>query len=565
MRTYGSLVYRTVEGRDRPEWVIVAEPHVMIRLKRFFGRIRRNRIGEVMLTDTTEVARDIEWFLERFPLDMDEITHQRLHDRAADHRAREATIERILTGSHNYLDLAEPARPARDYQQSAAELAIATGRLLCTDEVGLGKSMTGALVFRAPDALPGLVVTLTHLPSQWVDEINKTLPWLKCHIVKSGVPYALPDEPDVLVMNYHKLAGWADHLTGKVRTVVFDEAQELRRAQSQKYDAAGRIADAARYRVGLTASPVYNYGGEIHNVMQILAPDALGNREEFLREWGHSSGGDHIHIADPAALGSYLRDQGLMLGRTRKEVGRELPDVIRITQTVQADEDELDRLTGDAVEMARLVMSKSTSAKDRWKASGELDWKLRQATGIAKAPYVAEFVRLLLESERQVVLFGWHRAVYDLWAERLQVFDPAFYTGEESPTQKRRSEEAFKAGDARVLIMSLRAGAGLDGLQDHAHVAVFGELDWSPEVHKQCIGRLHRDGQDEPVVAYFLVSDDGADPVIADVLQLKRQQSEPMLNPEGDLFQHQTAGYDRVKLLASEVLRRAKPDDEVAS
>src|SRR5579884_3848269 len=43
--------------------------------------------------------------------------------------------------------------------------------------------------------------------------------------------------------------------------------------------------------------------------------------------------------------------------------------------------------------------------------------------------------------------------------------------------------------------MSLRSGAGLDGLQEDCTVGVFGELDWSPEQHRQCIGRLDRDGQ----------------------------------------------------------------------
>ena len=34
-------------------------------------------------------------------------------------------------------------------------------------------------------------------------------------------------------------------------------------------------------------------------------------------------------------------------------------------------------------------------------ASGELDYKLRQATGIAKAPFVSEFVRLLVEQDER--------------------------------------------------------------------------------------------------------------------------------------------------------------------
>lgn len=560
----------------RPGWAIRADPHIAMRIKRVFSRVAQNRTGIIWLTDTLEVARDLEWLVDRHPLEMDDDTRKRLFAKAAAHREREQAVAAILSGDYPPLDLREPVRPAREYQSVAADLCIATGHLLCVDELGLGKSMTGILVLRAPDALPALVVTLTHLPRQWIDEINKTLPWLKTHVVTSGKPYPLGDlnggGPDVLVINYHKLAGWADHLAGVIRTVIFDEAQELRRGPGHpnkpvlKNVAAARVADGARYRIGLTATPVYNYGGEIHNVMSVLAPDALGSKEEFTREWGAGSFNDHVTVRDPHALGCYLRDEGLMIGRTRKEVGRELPDVIKIVQSVESDEAALDDISGDAIEIARLILASATKNTDRWKASGDLDWKLRQATGIAKAPYVAEFVRLLLESEERIVLFGWHRAVYNIWRAHLTGFKPTFFTGTESPRQKAESFDRFAEGDSRVLIMSLRAGAGLDGLQELSHVAVFGELDWSPQVHGQCIGRLHRDGQNDPVVAYYLVSDDGSDPVIAEVLQLKRSQSEPMLDPEGKLFVEHVDNADRVRRLAEEVLRRAGVHlDEAAS
>jgi superfamily II DNA or RNA helicase len=560
VKTYGTLSYHP--GQHRGLWHINADPHVMVRVKRIFGRVRQNRAGAVVIADTPEIARDLEWLLDRHPLRLDAATQGRLTGQADRFRRQEQAVLRVLAGQQIHLGLREPARPARDYQQVAADLAIATGRLLLTDAVGLGKSMSGALVLRAPDALPALVVTLTHLPPQWCGEIAKTLPWLGTHIVAKATAYdptrrrGVDRPPDVLVMNYAKLAGWADHLAGVVKTVIFDEAQELRRSDSAKYAAAARVADAARYRIGLTASPVYNYGGEIYNVLSVLAPDALGTPEEFVREWAGGSSDGKVRVADPAALGAYLRDQGLMLGRTRKEVGRELPGVFPIPQVINADTAALDQLSGDAVEMARLILDQSTANTRRWQAAGDLDWRLRQATGIAKAPYVADFVRLLLESEPRVVLFGWHRAVYDLWAERLADFQPVFFTGAESPTQKRRAEEAFLSGRSRLLVMSLRAGAGLDGLQEVAKVAVFGELDWSPEVHRQCIGRLARDGQDEPVLAYFLVTEDGSDPVIAEVLNLKRMQSEPMLNPDGRLFEELPSSHDRVRMLAAEVLRR---------
>src|SRR5690606_29473386 len=136
----------------------------------------------------------------------------------------------------------------------------------------------------------------------------------------------------------------------------------------------------------------------------------------------------------------------------------------------------------------------------------ELSVLLRQATGIAKAPYVAEFVRLLVQSGESVVVFAWHRAVYDVLLSRLASLHPVMYTGSESPAQKQNALDRFRKGDSQVFLMSLRAGAGLNGLQERCSVAVFAELDWSPGVHEQCIGRLARDGQSSPVLAYFLVA-----------------------------------------------------------
>lgn len=567
VRTYGVLGYRRPRAQElRGWWLMAAEPHVMVRVKRLFGRVQTSRGGGVMLTDTPEVCRDLQWMLDRYPLRMDDATRARLEGQGELFRAREEAIVRVLDGGR-VEDLREPARPAREYQRIAADLAITTGRLLCTDDLGLGKSMVGVLVLRAPAALPALVVCPTHLPRQWEREIAVTLPWLRTHVVTKGTPYdpmsrrGVTAPPDVLIMSYSKLRGWRDHLTGTIRAVIFDEAQELRHNGTEKWNAAASIADGARYRVGLTNTPVYNYGGEIHNIFQVIAPDALGNREEFLREWGSGDPyDDKGRVKNPAALGAYLRDQGLMLGRTRAEVGRELPGVLRVPQEIAADPSALDRIAGDAAEMARLILAASTDRQVKFRLAGELDWKVREATGIAKAPYVAEFVRLLLESEKKVLLLGWHRAVYDIWLHRLREFSPVLYTGSESPQQKARNADDFINGDSRVLVMSLRAAAGLDGLQEACRVAVFGELDWSPQVHEQAIGRLNRDGQVDPVLVYFLHTDSGSDPPIVETLQIKRGQSEPMMSKDGNLFAQTVDNGARIRRLAESVLAgRGRP------
>lgn len=559
-RTFGTLKLEPYEDGHR--WAIEAQPHVAMRLKRVFPRVYQYRSGVIAVKDTPEIARDLVWLLDRWPLDMTDETRARLEQRDSQFRQREADVEAILAGYQAPRGLTEPARPARDYQVTAADLVLTTGQLLLTDDLGLGKTFSSLLVLRDPEALPALVVTLTHLPQQWLGELHDTLPWLHGHVITSGRVYDPSRRremhgymPDVLIINYHKLAKWADHLAGTVRTVIFDEAQELRRHRSDKYAAACRVAFAARYRMGLTATPVYNYAGEIWNVLNAIAPDALGSREEFGREWCRGDG-DHLSVVDPAALGLYLREQGLMLRRTRRDVARELPEVTRVAHTIDIDVAELDKLTVDAVHLARTILSDDATNTEKWQASSDFDWRVRHATGLAKADYVARFVEMLLESGEPVVLFGWHRDVYDRWAHLLADHNPAFFTGEESATQKTESTRRFMEGDTSLLVMSLRAGAGLDGLQERAHVAVFGELDWSPGIHDQCIGRLHRDGQDEPVVAYFLIADSGADPVIAEVLNLKRQQSDPIQDPNAPLFKQADQTGDRVKTLAAEFLRR---------
>jgi len=136
---------------------------------------------------------------------------------------------------------------------------------------------------------------------------------------------------------------------------------------------------------------------------------------------------------------------------------------------------------------------------------------------------------MLLENGEPVVLYGWHRSTYRIWMEKLADFAPALYSGSESPGQKEQAVRRFVTGETPLLIVSLRSGAGLDGLQYRCRTVVFGELDWSPAVHAQCAGRPHRDGQKDPVMAYYLLSEDGVDPIMAEVLGLKRDQLDGLI------------------------------------
>lgn len=575
-RSFGTA--RLVERDGRRMWAITAAPSVMLRLRRLFQGT--DRAGKTIhVADTLEACRDLAWVCERWPLDVDPADHA--FDRARRHRDSESAIERILAAEYVPRAVSLAVEP-REYQRIAADLALVTRGLLLADDLGIGKTASAICVLVNAEVRPALVVTLTHLPRQWEAELKKFAPQLRVHRIRDGALYDLASWggkrrkagqlelagagaqlPDVIVTSYSKLAKWADALSGVVRSVVFDEVQELRHEKtgqfpSQRYAAARQIGEAAELRMGLSATPIYNNGGEIFSVLGALNPGALGTWREFAATWCHAENADRAkaNLRDPREFGAWAREQGYMLRRTRSDVGRELPPITRAIHHVDVEQQPLTAIEGRAAELAKIILAEGGAGVDKMNASGELDWKLRQATGLAKAPFVADFVRMLAESGETVLVYAWHHVVYDVLEERLRDLGVVRFTGEESSAHKARSLEAFKAGASRILLMSLRAGAGVDGLQHTCRTVVFAELDWSPGVHEQALGRVARDGQKDPVVGYYLVADQGSDPIVADVLGVKTVQVDGIRDPDAAVLGTPQMDPHHVRKLAERYLAK---------
>lgn len=536
-------------------WHVHAEPHVMMRLRAVFPKLPQ-RPGTATIKDSPDVPLDLRWFMQRYPLFC--WTPDRLERSCRDREESEEAVRSILLPDY------EPQQrslkvPLRRYQGVAVDLALARKRLLVADEVGLGKTAVAIGMIADPRARPAMVVTQTHLAVQWAEQVEKfsDLTW---HIVRRSRPYAMP-EADCYIFTYSKIRdAWIPFFEeNRFASCTFDEMQELRRPESQKYRTCEHAAARAEFAIGTTMTPIYNYGGEIFTVLSLLEPGCLGSWPEFVREWTAGAyGQDHgrTRVSNPKALGSHLKAAGLMIRRTRRDVGRELPPVNRIVHNVGSDGRILQRVEERARILAETVVAGSFEASGA--AARDLDSVMRRATGVAKAPYVAEYVTGLVEAGERVLLVGWHRDVYDVWRGAFRDLSVVWYTGTEDPLQKDRSRKTFLEGRADIMVMSLRSGVGLDGLQTACSVIVFGELDWSPAIADQCIGRLARDGQPDPVTAIFLISEEGSDPVMVDVLGLKRSEAAQITDPFA--ASGAAAGGDdpRLKRLARSVLDKAR-------
>ena len=530
-RTYGTLSY----NKRRKCWVVKGDPTVTELCKRLFPGSETSKRGEARFSAHRRIVGDLNWLMLRYPLTVRESDMARWEEALA--QARDYVIRREearlmpVRVTPNPTTFAGTLTP---FQEEGLGFLLRTERGLLADEMGLGKTVQALAMLSETGAYPALIVAPPHLMCNWQNEIARFVQKpdgspLKVHVIKGLKPYQLP-EADIYLMHYLLLRGWKDALPQmEIPTVIFDEIQELRHSGTEKYSAASLLADAAQRVIGLSGTPIYNKGAEIWNVINILDFHFLGDYESFTREWCYGYGNQIV--AKPELLGEKLREEGMMLRRTKQEVLKDLPPKRRLVMAIDSD-DGVYRKLMQPIWQTLLQFKNNADATASQRALWEMEIERgeRQATGIAKAPHVAQFVRALLDAEEKVLLFAHHHEVMDIYKKELGAYSPAFITGRETPAMKERSVERFMTGKTNLCCISLRAAAGLN-LQ-RASCIVFGELDWSPAVHSQAEDRAHRMGQTDSILCYYLVSEKGSDQDVQDALGLKVSQFVGLMGDE---------------------------------
>ena len=543
-------------------WVIKGDPAVTELAKRLFPGSNSGKRGVARFNAHRRVVGELNWLMQRYPLAVMPNDLDRWNRALEETRKHYVLQESFRISAPPFVDpngfFTGVLRP---FQQYGASWLCHTQRALLADEMGLGKTVQSLAALASTAAFPAIIVVPPHLLSNWQSEISRFLAMEnrppRIHVIRGLTPQPLP-EADIYLIHYLLLRGWKDALPEMpFRTVIFDEIQELRHRGTEKYSAASLLANASERVYGLSGTPIYNQGGEIWNVVNILDYHLLGDWESFTREW--CSGYGNAVVVHPDWLGEHLRREGLMLRRTKKEVLPELPDKRRLVQLIDADDTVFMRLMRPVIkELREWVEDQSASPSQRALLENKLSQGERQATGIAKAPFVVQFVHALLESSEKVLLFAHHHAVMDLYRSELRRFSPVFITGRETATQKDAGVERFMTGRTDLCCVSLRAASGLN-LQ-RATCVVFGELDWSPAVHSQAEDRAHRIGQKDSLLCYYLVSPGGSDSMMQDALGLKVSQFLGLMgeSPQSELDAARAAGIARLHV--EDMAKRWLPD-----
>ena len=558
-RTYGTLSY----NRRAKCWTIKAEPCVTELAKRLFPGCDGRGRGVARFTAHRRTIGDLNWLMLRYPLEIREADRERWQSALEDARLYAQQRDRML---HRPERAVPPENAFQgkllDFQQQGLAFLLSARRCLLADDMGLGKTVQALAFLATTAAYPAVIVAPPHLLRNWQSEISRFLNpdgQLRVHVIRGLKPYPLP-EADVYIIHYLLLRGWKDVLPEcGFRTVIFDEIQELRRNGTGKYSAASLLSQACENCIGLSGTPIYNNGGEIWNVVNILDFHFLGDWESFSREWCY--GYNSAVVAKPELLGEYLRSEGLMLRRLKGDVLKELAPKRRLVQEIDWDDSVYRELMLPVAQQLSLLR-KTDDPAQRAIIEDAICQRQRQATGLAKAPFVAAFVRALVEAGERVLLMAHHHAVMDVYKAELKALRPQFITGRETDVQKERAAALFMEGKTDLLCISLRSASGLN-LQ-RASCVVFGELDWSPAVHSQAEDRAHRIGQQDSLLCYYLVSPRGSDRDMQDALGLKVSQFVSLMGDaspgQEETLLQQSYARERIRKLVERLAAEAEAD-----
>lgn len=415
---------------------------------------------------------------------------------------------------------------------------------ILADDMGLGKTIQ-ILAFllgrkkTKKSAKPCLVVTPKSLAFNWVDEAQKFTPTLKVvRYAGAGRSQADLQGADIVVTTYGTLRADIDELAKmEFDVAIIDEAQAIKNPKSLAALACKQLQ--AKLKIALTGTPIENSINDLLSIVGFTNPGLLQTTE--------------VKQDTQAALGKMLKP--FMLRRTKEKVLTELPD--RSEQVLYCEMGDVEK------QYYAAIRERYRNSIDEKIAKGGLNksklhvlealLRLRQAachSGLidparanepsAKIQQLLRHMQEVIEEGHKVLVFSQFTSLLAIVRTRLDE-EKITYEYLDGQTEDRKTPVARFQSDPAcpVFLISLKAGG--TGLNLTAADYVF-ILDpwWNPAVEAQAIGRAHRMGQTNKVIAYRMIARGTVEEKILDLQKTKKDLAESIVSEDQDFMKKLT-------------------------
>ena len=380
--------------------------------------------------------------------------------------------------------------------------------ILISDGVGVGKTISaGYIIFYTILKLKqsGIVVCPPSLIIKWKEELITKFSLRSVIVTKSEEFATMENEiltkskrkkPTVYIIPSSMISRFSLKSKVKISTIVFDEIHNFRNNETRGFEAAKDWAMHAKYRIGLSATPINNSIDDLVSEFNILLPKFSWDVIEALIEdyWGRKK----------------RKITNLLVTRfTKENLG------IHFAKRVVKNY-ELTFPTGYALKIKSLISylpgnsffervtyyRLAASSSEAFRRSIGLDEKL-----IENDPKIS-LVKTILEKKklpRWLIFCEFTETVKVLQKELGKKWNVLVLTGEVPLFERHKIINEFRETSNTILIMTPVGSEGLD--VQFCNAVLNFDLHWNPMKIEQRIGRIDRVGQksNEIIVANIIV------------------------------------------------------------
>ncbi|GAB2446741.1 DEAD/DEAH box helicase [Nocardioides hungaricus] len=388
----------------------------------------------------------------------------------------------------------------RGYQSFAARFALTQRKVIIGDEMGRGKTVEAIAVMahlRAKGSHHALVICPAAVVTNWVREVQSKSS-LRPHRVhgpgrdsalrnwvrNGGVAVTTYDGIDYLGRNLPAHGDFED-----LACVVVDEAHYIKNPEALRSKRTAHFIGFTDYAILLTGTPMENRIEEFHNLVGYLRPDLIVDANELAPRRFRRQ-------VAPA----YLR-------RNQEDVLTELPELVEVDEWLPLSTSD-SRTYRDAVAAGNFMAMRQAAVADR---------------DSEKIKRLVEIVEEAEENSRRVIVFSHFRNVLDQVANALpgKVFGPL--TGSVPAAARQSMVDQFSAAAHGAVLVSQIVAGGVGLNIQAASVVVIVEPQLKPTTEWQAIARARRMGQLETVQVHRLLSEEGVDQRIIEILARKKE------------------------------------------
>lgn len=432
----------------------------------------------------------------------------------------------------------------RDYQKEAVrQIYDFRGRCILGDEMGLGKTLQALQwVAKLPRRRPVVIVTPSTAKYVWQSEAHQHFR-KDVTVLEGWRPEKVSRvQGDIIVLNYDILGGKRGWLKALLRIdpqiVIFDEFHYLQNPQSARTIAAQRLSHGAASVLGISGTPMTNELVGLWAPLSIIRPDLFPS---FLRfAWRYTKprrtrwGWKYKGAKHKGELRRILLDSCL-IRRLKKDVAKELPAKIHkiIPMRVFGKQlREYQRAKNKATFLKWLREKHGEAAANRAKRSfamARVGYLMRLVADL-KIELTIKWIEEWTEAHpgKKLVAMSMHTKVIDRLHKKFP--NSVVINGKVRGLRRKEANRKFQTNKRTLYCFGNWKAAGIALTLTAAHNLVALDLPWTEGDLLQGQDRVHRIGQNEKVVIYYLMLLGTIEESVFEILKEKTQVFEAIFD-----------------------------------